>query len=125
NCPRVNPLAERGLESVTGQTWILDLRVGRDAVFAGMRDRARGELRKADRSGVTVRAADRPGDADLYYSLHVETYRRTGVTPHPRAYFDYVWRDFVAAGHAAVFFAEQGEEPIAARTFALWRQAGV
>jgi hypothetical protein len=124
-CPRVNPLPELGLDNVIGQTWILDLRVGRDAIFGGLRDRARGELKKAGRNGVTVREADRPGDVDLYYSLHVETYRRTGVTPHPRAYFDHMWRDFVAAGHAVAFFAEQDGEPIAARTFALWRQAGV
>src|SRR5262249_54434749 len=59
------------------------------------------------------------------YALHVETYRRTGVSPHPRAYFERIWQDFVADGYAAVFFAELEGEPVAARSFGLWKGGAV
>jgi hypothetical protein len=124
-CPRVNPLVELGFENTLTQTWIVDLRNGRDAVWSGLRDRARGEIRKAERVGVTVRKADAPGDIGVYYSLHVETYRRTGATPHPRAYFERIWSDLVSAGRAVVFFAELGGEVVAARNFGMFKQAGL
>jgi hypothetical protein len=123
--PRVNPLAELGLENTLTQTWIVDLRPGRDAVWRGLRSRARGEVRKAERSGVVVREAVREGDLDRYYALHVETYRRTGATPHPHAYFDRIWTDLVPAGRATVFFAELDGEVVAARSFATFKQAGL
>jgi lipid II:glycine glycyltransferase (peptidoglycan interpeptide bridge formation enzyme) len=116
---------ELGFENTLTQTWIVDLRGGRDAVWGGLRDRARGEIRKAERAGVTVRKADAPGDVDRYHSLHVETYRRTGATPHPLAYFERIWSNLVSAGRAVVFFAELDGEVVAARNFGTFKQAGL
>jgi hypothetical protein len=123
--PRVNPLVELGLENTLTQTWIVDLRSGADAVWRGLRDRAHGEVRKAERSGVVVRAAVGEEDLDRYFALHVETYRRTGATPHPRAYFARIWSDLVPPGRTIVFFAELDGQAVAARSFATFKQAGM
>jgi hypothetical protein len=123
--PRVSPLTVLGLENTQTQTWIVDLRGGRDTVWQGMRDRARGEVRKAERLGVVVRPAVAEGDLDVYYALHLETYGRTGATPHPRAYFERIWTELVPAGRAIVFFAELDGEVVAARSFGTFNRAGL
>jgi hypothetical protein len=125
SCPRINPLLELGFENALTQTWMIDLRSGRDAVLAGIRDRARGELKRAERAGLEVREANRSTDVDIYYDLHLQTYERTGATAHPRKYFERIWSDLVPAGRAVVFFAELEGEVVAARNFATYKRSGL
>ena len=124
HAPRVNPLLESGLDNTLTQTWIVDLSPGVEALWAGLEGRARTAVRKAEREGVTVRAAraDR-ADLDAYYLLHLATVTRTGVAPHPRAYFEEIWRSFVPLGLADVLMAERDGAIIAARNFGVYKQA--
>jgi hypothetical protein len=105
--PRVNPLLELGFENTLTQTWMVDLRVGVDALWNGLEGRARPAVRKAHREGVTVREA-RPevADLDVYLALHAATCARTGAQPHPRAYLEVIWERFLPFGLARVLFAE-------------------
>ena len=121
-CPRVNPLLELGLENSVGQTWMVDLRPGVDAVWQGMEGRARTAARKAEREGVTVREAAGAADLDVYYELHRTTYERTGLNPHPRAYFETLWNRFEPAGDALALFAEQDGHVVAAQFFGLGKR---
>lgn len=116
-CPRVNPLVELGFENTLTQTVMIDLRGGADEARAGLRDRARGEIKKAERAGVTVRRADRETDVETYYRLHLDTYDRTGAPPHPRAYFEHIFTRLVPERLAVVFVAERDGTAIAARSF--------
>jgi CelD/BcsL family acetyltransferase involved in cellulose biosynthesis len=123
-CPRVNPLLHMGCENTLSQTWVVDLRAGREGVWAAMEGRARTAVRKAERAGVRIRptAAD---DLDIYYRLHVETYRRTGVEPHPRAYFQAIWDTLLPAGLVRIWIAEIDGEPVAAENFGVYKGAAL
>ncbi len=123
-CPRINPLLELGFTNALTQTWIVDLRAGGEAVFRGMRTRARQSIRQAERAGVTVRDA-RDSDLDLYVAMHEATYARTGAIAHPRAYFTAIWRDLLPSGHARVFVAEHDGAVVAAANFAVHKNAAL
>jgi len=125
NCPRVNPLLELGFSNTLTQTRVVDLRQGREAVWEGMKGRARTAVRKAEKSGVTTRPAERDGDLEAYYDLHRETCARNGIAPHPHAYFNAVWRDFLTAGRALILLAEREGRVIAAENFGVYKNAAI
>ncbi len=122
--PRVNPLLEMGCDNTLTQSWVIDLRAGTEAVWKHMEGRARTAIRKAQKCGVQIREA-RQDDLETYYLLHEQTYRRTGVIPHPKDYFRIVWERFVAKGLAHVWIAELDGEPVAAENFGIYKQAAV
>lgn len=122
--PRVNPLLEMGCSNTLTQTWVVDLRGGQETVWKQMEGRARTAVRKAEKAGVTVREAHRD-DLDIYYLLHQETYRRTGVRPHPKDYFRVIWDGFLPKGLARVWIAELDGEPVAAENFGIYKQAAI
>lgn len=124
NCPRVNPLLEIGCDNALSQTWVVELGAGEETVWKGMEGRARTAVRKAEKAGVTVRAAG-PADRPLYYRLHRETYRRTGVPPHSEAYFEAIWSRFLAKNLARVWIAELNGEPVAAENFGVYKKAAI
>lgn len=124
-CPRVNPLLELGMSNTLTQTWIVDLRTGDEALWNGMQGRARTAVRKAEKAGVTVRAADGPRDLEIYYRLHLTTCSRTGAVPLPIDYFRKIWEEFVPTGLARVHFAEHQRRVVAARSFAIHKAAAV
>jgi hypothetical protein len=122
--PRVNPLLTMGCRNALTQTWVVDLSGGRDAIWMAMEGRARTAVRKAEKFGVTVRAAE-ADDLDTYYRLHLETYSRSGLTPHPRRYFELIWRHFLSSGLARVWIAMLDGAPIAAENFGIYKQAAI
>lgn len=123
-CPCVNPLLDFGFENTLSQTWVVDLRLGDDAVWSRLDGRARTAVRKAEKAGVIVRMATQD-DLDVYYKLHVETYSRSGIKPHPVAYFQSIWTDFLSQELACVWLAEFNGEVVAAENFAIFKQAAV
>jgi len=124
-CPRVNPLLALGCENTLTQTWVVNLQKGRDQVWANLAGRARTAIRKAEKLGVQYRPAGREGDLDIYYRLHCETYARTSVRPHPRAYFEAIWRNFLAKKLSYILFAEWQGNVVAAENFGIYKQAAV
>lgn len=119
--PMHHTLLALGMRPVPSYAWLVDLREGPDDVRRRIQRKTRNALAVATRSGVSVRLADRPGDLDAYYELHVTTYRRTGARPHPQTYFEHIWRDFVAHGHAIALLAEYEAKVVAGATFALFK----
>jgi CelD/BcsL family acetyltransferase involved in cellulose biosynthesis len=110
---------------IEGHTWMVDLTEGREAVWKGMQGRARTAVRKAEKSGVSVRWGESRGDLESYYRLHRETYERTGACPHPKEYFTAIWTNFVERGLARFLFAEADGEIVAAQNFAVYKGAAV
>lgn len=123
-CPRVNPFLEMGCDNTLTQTWVVDLRSGREAVWKRMAGRARTAVRKAEKAGVTVREACQD-DLHVYYRLHQETYHRTGVPPHTKDYFRNIWDSFFTKGFAHVWIAELDGEPVAAENFGIYKRAAI
>jgi len=124
-CPRVSPLLEIGFENLSTQTWVMDLRKGPEEIWKKMHGRARTAIRKAEKSGVKHRLANQEGDLEIYYQLHCETYERTGVNPHPKSYFDAIWRNFFSKGFARIIFAEYQGEVISAENFGIFKDRAV
>lgn len=124
SCPRVNPLLDMGCSNTLTQTWVVDLRGGREAAWTQMEGRARTAVRKAEKAGVTVREANKT-DRQIYYRLHQETYRRTGVPPHSEAYFGAIWDRFLGNGLARVWIAELNGEAVAGENFGVYKQAAI
>lgn len=113
-------LSETGDESLidancSTHSYHVDLRKNVEDLWKGMQGRSRTAIRKAEKSGVVVRAAQcNDQDIALYYSLHKETCRRTGVRPHPIAFFETVWEKFLSRGLCAIWFAELDGSVVAA-----------
>lgn len=116
-----DPLASMGYESRASQTWVIDLRVGLEQLWAKLEKRARYAVRKAQKDGVTIREAAGSEDLETYYELHQETYGRTGATAHPKRYFEAIWEYFLDRGYAKIFFAEHNGIAIAAENFTFYK----
>ena len=123
--PRVNPLLGLGCENVMSQTWIINLKQGKESIWNNMESRARTAIRKGEKEGLRIRPASGSTDLEIYYDLHCETYRRTRVRPHPMEYFRAVWHDFLSQGLSCVYFAEWGGKPVAAGNFGIYKRAGI
>jgi Acetyltransferase (GNAT) domain len=78
-----------------------------------------GGVRKAERSGITVRIAEDQAAMHVYYKLHVGTRRRQGVPAQPRRFFDLLWRYMIEPGMGFVMLAHKGPIPVAGAVF-LW-----
>jgi len=122
--PMVNPLLFLGCENTLTQTAIIDLGKDIEGIWQQMEGRARTAIRKAEKSGVQVRKA-RPDEVDTYYSLHSETYNRTGVPPHPKAYFGKIWSDFLSTSRSLVWFAEHEGTVVAAENFGIFKDRAI
>lgn len=125
SCPRVNPLLHLGFSNVQTQTWVVDLRRSAEKVWASMEGRARTAVRKAEKMGTVVRPAGSPDDVDAYYRLHRETCARTGAAPHPKSYFQAIWKSFLSAGLCRIYLAEYEGRVVAAANIGIYKKAGV
>jgi len=70
------PFYWRGFTQTTRYTYLLDLSQPGEKIWAGMRDKTRNTVRKAERTGITVAASD---DVDLLAWLCERTLERHGV----------------------------------------------
>lgn len=100
----VNPFELHGYEERSRLSQVIDLSVGEEALWNGLSQTTRRWIRKAQDRGFNVRKVDWADAVDSYYQIHCETYRRTGVEPHPRTYFAGIAR-YNAPSGASVLFA--------------------
>jgi hypothetical protein len=116
----LNPLLAMGFEDRSDQSWIVSLEDDLDVVWGRVQSRTRRYIKSAGRDGATVRSAT-IDDLDAYYALHLETAARTGITAHPRAYFEAIWRDLVPAGLAGGYVVEHDDRIVAACNVARYK----
>ncbi len=103
NVRGVNPLALAGWADVSTHTRLAALSVPESALWRGLADDARRSVRRAQSAGYTVAREDWQDRLEDYYRVHQETYRRTGVPPHPRAYFEGIASEIAARGQAVLW----------------------
>jgi ubiquinone/menaquinone biosynthesis C-methylase UbiE len=99
----VNPFVELGFEDVSSLTRVVDLELPEESLWRGLSADARQQVQRARRLGYRAERGHWPELVDEYYRVHVETYRRTGVSPHPKAYFAGIAAEMAGAGHAALW----------------------
>jgi len=93
-------------------------------VYAGFhRSQVQRNIRRAEREGLTVRAAARPQDlVDTFYRLHLRTRRRQGVPVQPRRFFSLIWEGAIETGLGSVLIVEASARPVAAAVFLAWNE---
>lgn len=93
-----------------------------ESLLAGLNQLWRRNLKKAEKSGVTVRPGGR-ADLPRFHDVYVETARRDHFTPRPLQYFEWMWDALSEDGHIRLYLAEiDGHERAAAAT--LWVRVG-
>lgn len=90
-----------------------DLRVGADALMAGMHPKTRYNIRLAQRRGVRVRAAGHSG-IPAALELYRETAARQNFAIRAPAYYRDAWSAWLEAGMGEILLAELDGEPLAA-----------
>jgi CelD/BcsL family acetyltransferase involved in cellulose biosynthesis len=102
-----------------GVAHVLSLSPDPELTFrAFSRSQVQRNVRKAERSGLTLRRADAPEDlTESFYKLHLRTRRRLGVPVQPRRFFDVLWHRLIAPGLGFVDLAYHGRLPVAGAVF--------
>lgn len=110
-----------------GVTHELSLERDPEAVFRRLhKSQVQRGIRRAERSGVTVRRAGRIGDlVDVFYELHVRTRKRLGTPVQPRRFFHRLWELIVEPGLGYVLVAEADGVPAAAGVFLDWKDVAI
>lgn len=120
-----NPLTTFGFKDRSTVTSVIDLSADEDVIFSRFCADYRNRIRKAERESVEIFRADGETAVDDYYRLHVETYRRTGVQPHPREYFASIFNRLVKADMAHWFMAKRDGKILGAMNLATYADASL
>lgn len=117
----VNPYQRHGFEDVSLLSQVIDLSASEEEIWNGFSQSARQAVRKAEKAGFRTERVDWGAMLDTYYDCHVETYERTGVTPHPRRYFSGIAAQTAPAGASVLYAAYSAAgEPVAFHNDARW-----
>jgi glycosyltransferase involved in cell wall biosynthesis/ubiquinone/menaquinone biosynthesis C-methylase UbiE len=114
-------LVPHGFKDASTHTFILKLDREIEDVWQGFTKTMRYDIRKALEKGFEITPATCLADMQEYYKLHVQTYTRTGVRPHPYEYFEAIWNYFGERGLARIFLARQGGRTVAADNIAVFK----
>lgn len=120
--PKVSPLLDMGFPNASGHRWTLNLQPDLDSIWNSIQGRT--DVRKAEKEGITIREG-RQEDLNLYYRLHSETYSRSDMPPHSRAYFEVIFNELLPKGIAMPLFAEKDGSVLAVQNFAMYKGAGL
>ena len=101
----VNPLVRFGFDDASTRTSVVDLSRDLEVIRRGFRKGHRYCLTKAQRLPIKVVMVEGLEDVEAYYKLHDETYRRSGIPPHPKHYFAGIHRYMIRRGKARMFLA--------------------
>ncbi|MEO8456471.1 MAG: GNAT family N-acetyltransferase [Chloroflexota bacterium] len=74
---------------------------------------ARRAIRKAEKTGVTVRVSNTGADTRRFYELMVHTRRKHGLLPQPWRFFANIHKHLIAQGHGYLLLADYKDETIA------------
>jgi CelD/BcsL family acetyltransferase involved in cellulose biosynthesis len=101
------PLADERFPQVRDARWHrMDLRPDLETLWSGLDESARRAIRKAQKNGVTVRFGQDEATLRAFFELHrgVRKYKYR-LLAQPYAFFQGIWRHFIAAGRGAVAVA--------------------
>jgi CelD/BcsL family acetyltransferase involved in cellulose biosynthesis len=112
--------SELGTEAQRGVVHALELTTA-DQLFGAFASQVRRNIRKAQRSDMSVRPAETEDDLTrVYFHLHAETRRRLGVPTQPRRFFEAIWRRMIEPGLGFAVLAYSGGTAVAGAVFLEW-----
>ncbi len=101
----VNPFELAGMRDRSSLSQIIDLSKPEEELWLRMSERARKDVPRSKSLGYSVARVPWRAHVDDYYALHESTYRRTGVAPHPKAYFQGIADHLSDDGHSVLWMA--------------------
>lgn len=104
---------------------VIDLRPGRDAVFAQMTSKGRYNIRLAYKTGVRVRRStpeSLPQDVAIFYNLLSTTSERQKFAIRPQSYFLSLAQLLYHHNYGRLFVAEYNNQPLAATIITLYHR---
>ncbi len=122
----VNPYAEYGFEDVSTLSRVIDLTSSEEQLWHDCSETARQTVTKARAKGFHVNIVDWRDYLDIYYDVHVETYTRTGVPPHPKKYFQGIAENMQLIGNTILWccFTDDGK-PVAFHNSCVFANKGM
>ena len=106
--------ADIGWRTAQRQTYMLDLRAGREAVWSNLGQRTRGKVRKAGKSGIRIEQVNEGEFLDDFFPMVEASYARHGaVSPHPKRFYEVLYRELTGAGLMRMFAARYEGRTIA------------
>jgi len=98
---------------------LLDLRgYDKEKIWEGYKKNIRRDVRKAQRSGITIRGVDSKEDIRIFYRLYLSSMERNrAMAKYPLRWFEAVYEEMVEKGLGAFLFAELEHEVIAGAVF--------
>jgi lipid II:glycine glycyltransferase (peptidoglycan interpeptide bridge formation enzyme) len=86
----------------------------KEKVWRGYKKNIRRDVRRAQRSGITIRRGDSREDANIFYKLYLASMQRNrAMAKYPLHWFEAVYEELVEGGLGAFLFAELEHEAIA------------
>lgn len=123
----INPMIFFGYKNVMSQSYVIDLSQEMDIIFKSYSQTTRNLINRCrkEKNIKIVEAQSTINDMELYYKLHVETYLRTGVKPHPKSYFQHIFFDILPLNLCHILFLYNGENLIAAHNILLFKESAM
>jgi hypothetical protein len=108
--PAENWLLEYGFRDISTGVRVLPLVQDTDRLYKSLRRNHRRDIEKAEKSGMTVslitsKTEDIGKAVEQYYEIHKATYARTGLQPHPFAYFQKIGQYLISKDKAWMYQA--------------------
>jgi CelD/BcsL family acetyltransferase involved in cellulose biosynthesis len=116
------PLTDARYQHVKRAKWHgIDLERDPELLWPGIESSARRAIRKAEKSGITVRLAQDEQDLRAFFKLHLGIRKyKYRLLAQPYRFFQNIWEIFSAAGRAALMLATVGDEVIGSVMFLGW-----
>ena len=103
----------------------LDLRGGRDEIFARVRGSVRQALRKPRPSGLTVETTQSEEGLRKFFRLHAITRQRHGLPPQPLSFFLNIQREIIWRNMGFTVLVQLSGRPIAGMVFFKFGKSGI
>jgi hypothetical protein len=122
----VNPLINYSYIDISTHTWIVDLRKPEEIIYQNLSYDARRNIKKATKTGFSIRNCQSINEVDKYYKVHTETYNRTGAHPHPKEYFYGIYKYICDKGFGVIWEAlDKENNPIAFKITGIFKKSAV
>jgi len=117
--PFSNSYSPGSFKPISAKCTLLDLRgYDKEKVWEGYRKNIRRDVRKAQRSGITIRNGDSKEDIRIFYNLYLNSMgRNRAMAKYPLRWFEAIYEGMVEKGWGAFLFAELEDTVIAGAVF--------
>jgi lipid II:glycine glycyltransferase (peptidoglycan interpeptide bridge formation enzyme) len=100
----------------------VDLQRDEDEIWQGLHGSARRAIKKAQRSGVTVRISRQKDDLRAFFELHLSVRKyKYRLLAQPYRFFENIWQQFIAPGKGVLVLAVHSCTVIGGVLFLEWQ----